>query len=189
MKRFALAGAVLALAVPATANAQEPVDPKKAAKAACKTLWKGEGGKAAVRAEYGSLGKCITAWRSEVKAANSNAAKECKAERANPEWRSEDGKTFAEFYGSNKNGKNAYGKCVSSKAKAKVKEQVEEETEANANAAQACKTERRADKDAFRQEYGTNKNKRNAFGKCVLAKKAEQAENGEENDGGENPTP
>ena len=29
------------------------------------------------------------------------------------------------------------------------------------------KTERKADPSAFREKYGTNKNKRNAFGKCV----------------------
>ena len=33
-----------------------------------------------------------------------------------------DGKTFEQFYGKNKNGKNAYGKCVSTKAKQKKAE-------------------------------------------------------------------
>ena len=35
------------------------------------------------------------------------------------------------------------------------------------NAAKACKAERTTDPDAFREKYGTNRNKRNAFGKCV----------------------
>ena len=35
------------------------------------------------------------------------------------------------------------------------------------NAAKTCKAERTADPAAFREKYGTNKNKRNAFGKCV----------------------
>lgn len=48
-----------------------------------------------------------------------NAAKACKAERSDPNFAAtHDGKTFDEFYGTNRNLKNAYGKCVSSKAKA-----------------------------------------------------------------------
>jgi len=38
------------------------------------------------------------------------------------------------------------------------------------NAAQECRAERgniAASREAFRIRYGTNKNKRNAFGKCV----------------------
>ncbi len=61
-----------------------------------------------------------------------NAAKECKAEQADPDFAaSHDGKTFDEFYGTNGNPKketpgalkNAFGKCVSSKAKAKGEEE------------------------------------------------------------------
>lgn len=43
------------------------------------------------------------------------------------------------------------------------------------NAAQECRAERTAlGVDAFREKYGTNKNKRNAFGKCVSAKRKQQ---------------
>ena len=51
-----------------------------------------------------------------------NSAKECRAEqKQNPEdfKAAHGGKTFAEFYGTNKGNKNAFGKCVSSKSKAK----------------------------------------------------------------------
>lgn len=49
-----------------------------------------------------------------------NAAKLCKAERADANFKlAHDQKTFAEFYGKNKNLKNAFGKCVSMHAKAK----------------------------------------------------------------------
>jgi hypothetical protein len=72
------------------------------------------------------------------------------------------------------NGRNAFGKCVARKSR-------EEETERNQaadNAARQCKAERESlgaqvfqDKDLGRSEfadkYGTNRNKRNAFGKCV----------------------
>jgi hypothetical protein len=42
------------------------------------------------------------------------------------------------------------------------------------NASQECRAERAADPDAFREEYGTNHNKRNAFGKCVSGKVREE---------------
>ena len=41
------------------------------------------------------------------------------------------------------------------------------------NASQECRAEREADPDAFRAQYGTNENKRNAFGKCVSGKTRE----------------
>ncbi len=38
------------------------------------------------------------------------------------------------------------------------------------NSARACRAERKdMGTDAFRAKYGTNRNKRNAFGKCVSA--------------------
>jgi len=39
------------------------------------------------------------------------------------------------------------------------------------NAAKECKAERKADPVAFKEKYGTNKNGKNAFGKCVSSKK------------------
>lgn len=41
------------------------------------------------------------------------------------------------------------------------------------NAAHACKAERDADPDAFAEQYGENKNKKNALGKCVSLKARE----------------
>jgi hypothetical protein len=86
-----------------------------------------------------------------------NAAKTCKAER------DADAAAFADTYGANANKKNALGKCVSMKSK----EAVDEAAEARVEAAATCKTERDADAAAFTEKYGTNKNKKNAFGKCV----------------------
>jgi hypothetical protein len=37
------------------------------------------------------------------------------------------------------------------------------------NAAKACKAERAADPAGFREQYGSNGNGKNAFGKCVSA--------------------
>lgn len=37
-----------------------------------------------------------------------------------------------------------------------------------ANAAQDCRAQRQADPETFRDEHGTNDNRRNAFGNCVV---------------------
>jgi hypothetical protein len=148
----------------------------------CKELRKAAG-KKGFQDLYGKkgLGRCIKQETRENAAeqqqgeetAQKNAAKECKAERQ------ADPAAFAETYG---NGKNAYGKCVSQKAKAGEQEQEQEAAQADddqVNAAQQCKEERKADPDAFTETYGSNHNKRNAFGKCVSQKQHEaEAEQG-----------
>jgi hypothetical protein len=80
--------------------------------------------------------------------------------------------TFKQTYGTNKNRSNALGKCVSAKQKAAESQQ----QDTIVSAAKSCRTERNADPGAFRDKYGTNHNKRNAFGKCVskLVSKNEQ---------------
>lgn len=48
-----------------------------------------------------------------------NSAQQCKAERSDPTFAdTHGGMTFDQHYGTNKNLKNAFGKCVSGKAKA-----------------------------------------------------------------------
>ena len=108
--------------------------------------------------------------------AEKNAAKACKAERGTT---AQSIAAFKERYGTNANKANAFGKCVSGKAKAKKDAEAEDEAEQKAeeNAAKTCKAERGATAqsiEAFKQKYGTNKNKANAFGKCVskLSKQA-----------------
>jgi hypothetical protein len=104
----------------------------------------------------------------ENQSAHKNAAQECKAER------SEDPDAFKETYGENKNGKNAFGKCVSGKAKDKKAEMDADDAEDAQefkNAAKACAAEREEmGTEAFAEEYGTNENGKNAFGKCVSRK-------------------
>jgi len=89
----------------------------------------------------------------EGESAHKNAAKECKAE----------GLKGREF-----------GECVSTKAKEKeAAEDAEdaEEAEEFRNAAKECAAEREEmGREAFAEEYGTNENGRNAFGKCVSDK-------------------
>jgi len=101
-----------------------------------------------------------------------NAAKACKAERGTA---ADTVEAFNAKWGKNANKKNAFGKCVSAKAKAKGEkdekdEAKEDEEKKDAEAAKKCRAERgtAADKvEAFHEKYGTNKNKKNAFGKCV----------------------
>jgi len=98
-------------------------------------------------------------------AAESAAEKACQAERGTTAQRIG---AFNEKYGTNKNKKNAFGKCVSSKSKGEDDEEEADEDEMNAS--KKCKTERgttAATREAFTERYGTNKNKKNAFGKCV----------------------
>ena len=93
--------------------------------------------------------------------AEKNAAKVCKALRGTT---AESIAAFKEKYGTNKNKANAFGKCVSAQVKKA------EQQEAKENAAKACKAERGTTEqsiDAFKDKYGTNANKANAFGKCV----------------------
>jgi hypothetical protein len=90
-----------------------------------------------------------------------NAARECRAERGTTQATRE---AFALKYGTNANRKNAFGKCVSQKAR----EEAAERRAARRNAARQCRAERdQLGEAAFAQKYGTNKNKANAFGKCV----------------------
>ena len=91
---------------------------------------------AAFRAKYGTgkngsnaHGKCVSQKAKANKAEadkqereDVNSAEACRAEqKQNPDEfkAAHGGKTFAEFYGTNANDKNAFGKCVSSKSKAK----------------------------------------------------------------------
>jgi hypothetical protein len=98
-----------------------------------------------------------------------NAAKDCKAllsasGRAN----------FNTMFAKNKNGKNAYGKCVSTK----TREEAAARQAAHSNAAKDCKSEQAMSEDSFKaahsgqtfaQTYGA-KNDKSAYGKCVSTK-------------------
>src|ERR671916_1234669 len=98
------------------------------------------------------------------KADKTNAAKQCRAERGTTSATRE---AFAEKYGTNANNRNAFGKCVSQKAR----EEQRERRTAKREAAKDCRTERsEIGRQDFANKYGTNRNKRNAFGKCVSKK-------------------
>lgn len=169
-----------ALVLPASALAQEPTKTdKQNAATECKALLKAAGSKQNLASTLGlrvnrnarnAYGKCVSKLAreeaAERKAAKSNAAKECKAEQADPNFAaSHEGKTFAQFYNA-RNDSSAYGKCVSTKARAN-KGEADEADEERTNAARACRSEQKADAAKFAADYGTRKN---AFGKCVSRK-------------------
>jgi hypothetical protein len=186
MNRITLTvGLVVVLALPATAVSKPPAEREqiKAAQAQCKLeRGKTKATREAFGAKYHGMSRCIRENAAEESAeeqeARTNASKECKAEAADANFPAKHaGKTFAEFYGANEDGKNAHGKCVSTKAKAKKAEMDAadaQEAKDFKNAAKECAQERRSlGTSAFAKEYGTNPNKRNAFGKCVAGKTRE----------------
>jgi hypothetical protein len=159
---------VLALAAIPAAYADNSPTPSQQASAMCKQQRTALGATAFTQLYGGAknaYGRCVSKLASTVKSDQANAAKQCAAERADAAFAtSHDGKTFDQFYGSTNgkgNGKNAFGKCVSSKAKAK--EQQQQQT--TVNAAKSCKAEFKSlGATAFKSKYGGHSN---AFGKCV----------------------
>jgi len=171
MKKTTVAIAlIVGLFVPAGATAKSDDADRRAAKAECKTeRGKSSAHREAFKARYGTMSRCVSRTtveeENEGKKARKNAAHDCKEERAL------DREAFAENYGTNANNKNAYGKCVSSKAKAEEEKMdaadAEEATERK-QAARECAAEREEiGREAFATNWGTNANKSNAFGKCV----------------------
>jgi hypothetical protein len=69
---------------------------------------------------------------------------------------------------------HAYGRCVKRKQKAferKADREDRREIKSEQNASRTCSEERaQMGDDAFAEKYGKNRNKRNAFGKCVSEK-------------------
>ncbi len=178
MTRVLLALALLAgLAAPPGVPAKPDHSDERAAKQQCKSeRGRSNATREAFRARYETSDRCVrrktAEEHAENEAANKNAAKQCKAERDDPQFAEEhQGKTFEEFYGTNENLNNAYGKCVSSNAKAHKDDmdaEDEEMAEKRKNAARKCAAERgEMGTEAFAAEYRSNHNRRNAFGRCV----------------------
>jgi hypothetical protein len=172
VKYFLLAASATALLTfAAVSHADSPSrSDQQAAMQRCRAQRDSMGAKA-FRDLYGTnkkksnaLGKCVAKLTQQEASNQDNAAKQCKAERA------DDAAAFADKYGTNANKRNAFGKCVSMKAKA----QSDDEQETTIEAAKACKAERAKDAAAFRDKYGKGGHKRNAFGKCVSSKVHEQ---------------
>jgi hypothetical protein len=183
---FAVVVLAAVLVLPVSAVAKPDASDKRAAIAQCKSeRGKSKATKRAFKDKYHGFARCThqnaVEEHAEKKAALKNAAKQCKAERADAGFAAaHDGKTFQELYGKGKHGKNAFGKCVSTKARAlKAKEDDADKADVAEfkNAAKQCQAESTDqafpaahDGKSFSDFYGTNHNHRNAFGKCVASK-------------------
>jgi hypothetical protein len=156
-------GIVGSLALPAGAIADgAQTDAKNAAQECRAEQGTTTAEREAFAAKYGTnanhanaFGKCVSARardeKAERKAAKKAARRECKPRR---------------------HGKgHAYGRCLKNKQSAferKADREDRREIESEHNAARRCAEERdQKGKEAFGEEHGTNRNKRNAFGKCV----------------------
>jgi len=167
MKRLIVVGVTALLLVPVAFGDSSG----SGAAAACKALQKTAPDMFGPGKAYRNLGACVSAKAQQNGQNATNAAKTCKAEQADSNFAtSHGGKSFSDFYGTNPNKKNAFGKCVSSKAKAAAAGQ----NAGQLNAAKQCKMQQ-ADPNfaathggkSFDDFYGTNPNKKNAFGRCV----------------------
>lgn len=163
-------GMALLLATFAHAKPKDPVGPKQAAKLECQAQKQADAG--AFAATYGRRGmsSCADGKRLEARGEIRDSRKQCREER------DESRAAFKQTYGNNRNGKNASGRCVSSKVRA---DRQQDRSEFK-NAAQECREERgdtEESRAAFEEKYGTKKDlplyrpqPRNAFGNCVSSK-------------------
>jgi hypothetical protein len=126
----------------------------------------------AFRDRYGTFGKCVSR-RARQEAAERREARLSAESQCRAELQSLGRSAFEQKYGTNHNKRNAFGMCVSQKAhaaKAKLDRRDRQWIEARRSAAKACAAERAPNRAAFAVKYGTNHNRRNAFGKCVSQK-------------------
>ena len=158
----AVLGAAVLMSSLAVAKPSEDQLIKKSTQQQCKAEHKADAD--AFKETYGknAMRTCKKGDVEEATIEVRSASQDCRDER------SADPDAFKETYGTNENGKNALGKCVS----AAVKAENREDTAEFKNAAKACEAERDADEAGFNEAYGTNKNGKNAFGKCVSTKEA-----------------
>jgi hypothetical protein len=162
MRFLIAAGTAVALVLPASSAADEtsPADHRNASKECKAERGTTDGTRQAFADKYGTnandsnaFGKCASQKakeeHSERHAAKRAAKKQCKAQGLRGQ---------------------ALGRCMSKAAKKhKAAADKQDKTEAakQQNAAKKCAAEREAGPEAFALKYGTNRNKKNAFGKCV----------------------
>ena len=106
-----LCGSLLAVAVASAGNPTSASHAKNLAAKQCAAQKKAD--KAAFRATFGkhAMRNCIKGTTGETLSELKNAAKQCKSDRQN------DPAAFQQQWGSNHNGRNALGKCISSNVK------------------------------------------------------------------------
>jgi hypothetical protein len=158
---------VLAAAVLAPVAALATPTPAQAGSKDCAALRTKIGSAAFTQAFGGrsnAFGVCVSRMTRFEQSTLSSANTLCRAEQADVNFAAvHSGKTFAEFYGTGKKHKNAFGNCVSLKAR-----NSSAVGRSGMNPARACAALRtKMTAPVFRQSFGTNANHGNAFGKCV----------------------
>ena len=111
-----------------------------------------------------AFGRCVSKLAQVERANASSANTLCRAEQTDLAFAAtHGGKTFVQFYGTGKDGKNAFARCISLKARSSSTVEQRE-----LNPAQTCSALRtKLGPALFAQGFGTNQSHRNAFGKCV----------------------
>jgi hypothetical protein len=124
---------------------------------------------------YATFGACVSRYAPVEQQVTASAKATCTAQQADPTFAlSHGGKTFVQFYGLGKTGKNAFARCVLTVAKANRTAEQQDRL----NPARTCRALRtQLTASVFAQTYGKNANDRNAFGKCVSQTAKAQAQN------------
>jgi hypothetical protein len=173
MKRFVVLFAVVAALAPFAASAGASPG-ATSARTDCLKLQAAMGATAFGKA-YATFGACVSRYAPVEQQVSASATATCTAQQADANFAaSHAGKTFAQFYGTGKTGKNAFSRCVSTVAKANSRA----EQQGRLNPARTCRTLRtQLTASLFAKTYGKNANDRNAMGKCVSATAKAQAQN------------
>jgi hypothetical protein len=169
MKRLIMVLALVAVLSPVAASAGTS---STSARSDCAKLRAAMGATAFSQA-YATFGACVSRYAPVEQQVTSSAEATCTAQQADPNFAAaHGGKTFDQFYGSGKNGRNAFANCVSIMAKANR----QAEQQGRLNPARTCRAIRtQLGVSLFDLSYGRNKNDRNAFGKCVSTTARTQA--------------
>jgi FtsZ-interacting cell division protein ZipA len=164
MRRLLIIVSALAvLAAPATASAAKPskADRREAQKECRELRGTTDATREAFKAQYRNFGACVSEKAREAKAERKAARRAAKQACRDAENR---------------------GRCMKAEIRAVQAEQDAAdaaEAKERTNAAKACDEERGDSSEtrmAFADKYGTNANKKNAFGKCVSQKAKEDDE-------------
>src|SRR5262245_40423473 len=112
MKRLILISLVAAVCAPASFAASPP-----SAQTDCTKL-RASMGTAVFAQAYPTFGACVSKYAPVEQQSTTSAQTTCSAQQADGAFAAaHGGKTFDQFYGTGKNGKNAFGNCVSTAAK------------------------------------------------------------------------
>jgi hypothetical protein len=125
---------------------------------------------------YRTFGACVSRYAPVEQQVTESANATCAAQQADPNFAAtHGGQTFSQYYGTGKKESNAFARCVALVSKADR----DAEQQGRMNPARTCRSIRTqlATAALFAQTFGTNRNDRNAMGKCVSTTAHQQANN------------